>query len=159
VAAFRRVVKALAHAQRYHLGVPLAVLQAVETLPVGLRDILIARYLLAPSTGIRVPTVNRLLGYYERVEPETDKRVFAYIREYFGGDTPVDTITPSLASGLRHYLTVERTTGRGRLAGATVDRAVAGATAVFRFAVEFGYLVRSPMDWVEVKTIPDKNPA
>jgi hypothetical protein len=68
-----------------------------ESLPLELRKKLIASKLIQAKLDEKVPTISQLIEQYKATRSgikaksaEVEKRYFAYLLEYFGGDKRID---------------------------------------------------------------------
>jgi len=100
--------------------------------------------LVEPRERAAAPTLGMLLGRFAEsavVKPVTlaaYRQAIGSLREHFGDDAPLNTITPARADGWRKAL------AESTLAPATVAKRVNVAKTIFRKAVRWGLIPSSP---------------
>jgi len=130
-----------------------------------LPDVIYARLvrvgLVEPRVKAEVMTLANLLDRFEAaavVKPATKaayRQTTGSLRDHFGGNTPVNSLTPALADEWRKAIT-EVAEGEKTLAPATVSKRVKVAKAIFTKAVRWGMIPSNP--FVDLRAGSQSNP-
>jgi integrase len=128
----------------------------IDNLPFEMRQKMIKHDLIEASPDEFVPTLSVLLDRFHASKTgvkfttqQVYKRKFHYLEEHFGKDTRIDKITPADAESIKDYLANRRTLGRGKLNPTSLNKAIKDFKQIFNFAVNCGYLSKSPFENVK----------
>jgi integrase len=160
---FKELVKLLSDTVRFGTRLSNRDALRVESLPLELRKKLITCNLIKAKLDEKIPMLSQLIEQYKvtrsGISPHSqslDRRIFNYVIEYFGKDKRIDLITPAEAAGIRPYLMNEREAGHGKLCKSSTNKAITAVKPLFNFAVDCGYLSKSP--FAKVKGGPTTTP-